>query len=132
MALAGFVAAMAGVCLVGTAFIGPAAGRSARVHNHGGLDWDRPEFGRFGAFSSGMFGLWPVYGRAEGYDFGIIDRPSSVVGAAEEPGPSPSASETNGQRTTDNEQLPRTTDNGQKTRRTPSSRPTSRRRRSSC
>ena len=74
MVIAGLAAGMAGFCLVGTAFIGPAAGRSVRVFNHGGLDWDRPEFGRFGAFSGGMFGLWPVYCRAEGYDFDVVDR----------------------------------------------------------
>ena len=66
-------AAMAGVCLVGTGLIGPAAGRSIRVHNYGGLDWDRPVYGKFGAFSGGMFGLLPVYCRAEGYDFDVIE-----------------------------------------------------------
>ncbi len=66
---------MAGVCLVGTALIGPAAGRSIRVYNRGGLDWERPVFGQFGAFSGGMFGLFPVYCRAEGYDFDVIDKP---------------------------------------------------------
>jgi hypothetical protein len=74
IALSGFAAALAGVCLVGTAFIEPAARRSVRVFNSGGLDWDRPVFGQFGAFSSGMFGLWPVYCRAEGYDFEVIDK----------------------------------------------------------
>lgn len=65
---------MAGVCLVGTALISPAAGRTILVHNRGGLDWDRPVFGRFGVFSGGMFGLLPVYCRAEGYDFDVIDK----------------------------------------------------------
>jgi hypothetical protein len=88
---AGLVAALAGVCLVGTAFIGPAAGRSVRVVNSGGLDWERPVFGQFGAFSGGMFGLWPVYCRAEGYDFSVVRGPSSVVRGSltrtSEPGP---------------------------------------------
>ncbi len=66
-------AALAGICLVGTGLIGPAAGRSIRVHNYGSLDWDRPVFGQFGAFSSGMFGLLPVYCRAEGYEFDVIE-----------------------------------------------------------
>ncbi len=66
-------AALAGVCLVGTGLIGSAAGRSIRVHNYGGLDWDRPVYGQFGAFSSGMFGLLPVYCRAEGYDFDVTE-----------------------------------------------------------
>ncbi len=66
-------AAFAGVCLVGTGCIEPRAARTIRVHNRGGLDWERPAFGRFGAFSGGMFGTWPVYCRAEGYDFGVID-----------------------------------------------------------
>ncbi len=66
-------AALAGVCLVGTGLIGPAAGRSIRVHNYGGLDWDRPVYGQFGVFRGGMFGLLPVYCRAEGYDFDVIE-----------------------------------------------------------
>ena len=68
------VAALAGVCSVGTSLIGHAESRRIVVHNRGGLDWDRPVFGRFGTFSGGMFGLLPVYCRAEGYDFGIIDK----------------------------------------------------------
>jgi hypothetical protein len=78
------VAALAGLCLVGTALIGPPARRSILVHNHGGLDWDRPVSGRFGAFSAGMFGLLPVYSRAEGYDFRVIEhaRASSPAEAA--------------------------------------------------
>ncbi len=79
MAVAGAAAALAGVCLVGTAYIGPAAGRSVRVYNRGGLDWERPVFGRFGGFSGGMFGLWPVYSRAEGYDFSVVCGLWSVV-----------------------------------------------------
>ena len=70
---------LAGVCLTGTALVGPAAGRSILVHNRGGLDWDRPVFGRFGVFSGGMFGLLPVYCRAEGYDFGVIDHTEKSV-----------------------------------------------------
>ncbi len=64
---------VAGVCLVGTGLFGPPSGRVIRVHNYGGLDWERPVFGQFGAFSGGMFGLFPVYCRAEGYDFGVIE-----------------------------------------------------------
>ncbi|MFI5454081.1 MAG: DUF4350 domain-containing protein [Isosphaerales bacterium] len=75
---AGIAAALAGVCLVGTAYIQPAAGRSVRVYNNGGLDWDRPVYGRFGAFSGGMFGTWPVYSRAEGYDFDVIDKAANT------------------------------------------------------
>ncbi len=77
---AGVAAMLAGVCLVGTAYIGPAAGRSVRVYNRGGLDWERPVFGQFGAFSGGMFGLLPVYCRAEGYDFEVIDQAASTSG----------------------------------------------------
>ncbi len=73
-AVACLAAALAGVCLVGTAFLGSPAGRSIRVYNRGGLDWERPVYGQFGAFSGGMFGLWPVYCRAEGYDFDVIDK----------------------------------------------------------
>lgn len=70
-----FLAAMfAGVCLVGISLLGPIAGKTILVHNRGGLDWDRPVFGKFGAFSGGMFGLLPVYCRAEGYKFDIIDK----------------------------------------------------------
>ena len=78
LAIAGFAAVFAGVCLVGTGMIGPAGGRSIRVHNYGGLDWERPVFGQFGAFSGGMFGLLPVYCRAEGYDFDVIDHEEST------------------------------------------------------
>lgn len=74
LAAACLAAGFAGVCLVGTALIGPAAGKSILVHNRGGLDWDRPVFGRFGVFSGGMFGQLPVYCRAEGYEFGVIDK----------------------------------------------------------
>ncbi len=76
---------LAGVCLSGTGLVGPSAGRSIRVHNYGGLDWDRPVFGKFGIFSSGMFGQWPVYCRAEGYDFDVIEH-SQESGPATTPG----------------------------------------------
>ncbi len=79
LAAAGITSALAGVCLIGTGLVGSAAGRSIRVHNYGGLDWERPEFGRFGAFSGGMFGLLPVYCIAEGYDFAVIDHAGAVV-----------------------------------------------------
>ncbi len=79
-----FAAAFAGVCLVGTGAIGPPTARTIRVHNRGGLDWDRPVFGRFGAFTGGMFGTWPVYCRAEGYDFGVVDE--NTVEAVDLPG----------------------------------------------
>jgi hypothetical protein len=74
LAAACLATALAGVCLAGTALIGPAAGRSILIHNRGGLDWDRPVFGRFGVFSGGMFGLLPVYCKAEGYAFDVIDK----------------------------------------------------------
>jgi hypothetical protein len=69
---------LSGVCLVGTALIGPASGRLIRVHNYGGLDWDRPVFGQFGAFSGGMFGLLPLYCRAEGYEFDVIEHTQEI------------------------------------------------------
>ncbi len=74
---------------LGTASIGPFnylqnAHRSIVVYNRGGLDWDRPIYGKFGGFSGGMFGLLPVYARAEGYSFSIIDKdtiePSDLKG----------------------------------------------------
>ncbi len=70
---AGVPAALAGLCLVGTTPFGPASTRSIRVHNYGGLDWELPVFGRFGSFSAGMFGLLPIYCRADGHDFDVID-----------------------------------------------------------
>jgi hypothetical protein len=74
LAAACLAASLAGVCLAGTSLLDPAAGRTILVYNHGGLDWDRPVFGRFGVFSGGMFGLLPVYCRAVGYDFAVIDK----------------------------------------------------------
>lgn len=50
------------------------ANQSILVHNRGGLDWERPVFGKFGAFSGGMFGLLPVYARANGYRFEVLDQ----------------------------------------------------------
>lgn len=35
-------------------------GKSVLFFNEGGLDWARPQFGRYGTFSSGMFGFWPL------------------------------------------------------------------------
>ena len=58
-----------------------------RVLNEGGLDWDRPVFGRFGGFSGGMFGLLPVYCRAEGYDFDVIDHTTQTPTDGEQSGP---------------------------------------------
>jgi hypothetical protein len=83
----GAAAALAGACLAGTGYVGPAAGRSVRVLNEGGLDWDRPVFGRFGGFSGGMFGLLPVYCRAEGYDFDVIDHITQTPTGGEPSGP---------------------------------------------
>ena len=62
-----------GSTLVGAVFPSIPAERNILVHNRGGLDWDRPVFGKFGAFSGGMFGLLPVYARANGYRFEILD-----------------------------------------------------------
>ncbi|MBL8695226.1 MAG: hypothetical protein JNJ88_14125 [Planctomycetes bacterium] len=45
-----------------------------RVFNRGGLDWDRPQYGRFGGFTGGMFGLLPQYVKSAGFDFDVIDR----------------------------------------------------------
>jgi hypothetical protein len=81
LAVAGCAMAAAGVCLTGTGLIGPPSGLSIRVHNFGGLDWDRLEFGKFGPFSGGMFGLLPVYCRADGYDFGVIEHSRAIVAA---------------------------------------------------
>ena len=67
-------ATSAGVCLVGTAAIGSPEGRSIVVDNRGGLDWERPVFGRFGIFNGGMFGLLPVYCRADGFKFEVIEK----------------------------------------------------------
>jgi hypothetical protein len=63
-----------GIALVGVVLPGSAPKRAVLVHNRGGLDWDRPVFGKFGVFSGGMFGLFPVYARTEGYRFDILDR----------------------------------------------------------
>ena len=74
---------------MGTGYLGPADGRTVRVLNEGGLDWDRPVFGRFGGFSGGMFGLLPVYCRAEGYDFDVIDHHTRAPGVGEASVPTP-------------------------------------------
>jgi hypothetical protein len=74
LAVACLTAVSSGVCLTGAALIGPARAKSISVHNYGGLDWDRPVFGRFGGFSGGMFGLLPVYCRAEGFQFDVLDK----------------------------------------------------------
>lgn len=54
--------------LVGAAWSPAAADlpRSVRFLNEGGLDWHRPRFGDYGAFSGGMFGLLPVSLEAAG------------------------------------------------------------------
>ncbi len=85
LGVACLAATLAGICLAGTSLLGPNVGRRVLVHNRGGLDWDRPVFGRFGVFNGGMFGLLPAYCRAEGYDFGVIDKdsvgPDDLAGA---------------------------------------------------
>ena len=68
------VALLVGVTLVGVVIPSSRARRTILVHNRGGLDWDRPVFGKFGPFNSGMFGLLPVYLRANGYSFEVLDR----------------------------------------------------------
>jgi hypothetical protein len=67
------------VTLVGVVSPGNPAKRAILVHNQGGLDWDRPVFGRFGIFSGGMFGLLPVYAQANGYRFKTLDRDSIMA-----------------------------------------------------
>jgi hypothetical protein len=47
--------------------------RSVLVYNRGGFDWERPVFGNFGGFSSGMFGLLPLYLRHEGWSVNVLD-----------------------------------------------------------
>jgi hypothetical protein len=80
----GLASLVIGTTLVGV--VGPAASanKSLLVHNRGGLDWDRPVFGKFGSFSGGMFGLFPVYARANGYRFEVLDkdtiRPGDLAG----------------------------------------------------
>jgi len=115
LAAAGMAAALAGVCVVGTGLIAPAAGRSIRVHNHGGLDWDRPVFGQFGAFSGGMFGLLPVYCRAEGYDFDVIGHTQEdPSGNTRRPtyGSGPAPARANATLTKGHQGLPRTSKGG--------------------
>lgn len=75
LSMCGCVASLLiGMTLVGAIFRGGPAKPSILVHNRGGLDWDRPVFGEFGQFSGGMFGLLPVYARANGYRFEIHDQ----------------------------------------------------------
>jgi hypothetical protein len=77
--IACLLSVLAGVCLTGTGLVASAPRGVIRVHNFGGLDWERPVFGQFGAFSTGMFGLLPVYCRAEGYDFGVIEHTQAIA-----------------------------------------------------
>jgi hypothetical protein len=51
------------------------------VVNEGGLDWERPRFGKFDAFDGGMFGLLPFYLRASG--FSIATAQGEVPSAGE-------------------------------------------------
>lgn len=68
------VAGITGVISAGGLVVLEPANPTILVHNRGGLDWERPVFGRFGLFSSGMFGLLPVYARANGFDFNVLDK----------------------------------------------------------
>ncbi|MFO0980836.1 MAG: hypothetical protein U1E76_03640 [Planctomycetota bacterium] len=45
------------------------------VVNHGGLDWERPRFGKFGQFDGGMFGLLPLYLGTIGCRVHVTDAP---------------------------------------------------------
>jgi len=65
------VALLSGVTLSGTAGIGKANSPRVLVHNRGGLDWDRPTFENR---DGGMFGLLPVYARANGIEFNVLDK----------------------------------------------------------
>lgn len=53
--------------------------RRLAVLNVGGLDWDRPNIEKLGAFSGGMFGLLPLYLRDTGWQV-------EAIGADELPG----------------------------------------------
>ena len=66
----------AGVVSSGGPLVLEPPNRSILVHNRGGLDWKRPVFGKFGSFSSGMFGLLPVYARENGFEFDVLDKDS--------------------------------------------------------
>ena len=74
MASVGIVSLLVGLTLVGVVNSWSPSPGSILVHNRGGLDWDRPVFGKFGAFSGGMFGLLPVYARGNGYRFEVLDK----------------------------------------------------------
>ncbi len=47
--------------------------RTIRVHNRGGLDWDGRSSADLAPLPAACSARWPVYCRAEGYDFGVID-----------------------------------------------------------
>ena len=49
------------------------ARRSVAFLNAGGLDWDRPQVEEIGSFSSGMFGLLPVYLERQGWEVSTVD-----------------------------------------------------------
>lgn len=44
------------------------------VMNRGGFDWRRPQFGQFGSFSGGMFGLLPEELRGRGLEVDVLER----------------------------------------------------------
>lgn len=73
LAVALLMAVFCGVVAAGGLLMLEPANRRILVHNRGGLDWERPVFGKFGSFSGGMFGLLPVYSRANGFEFEILD-----------------------------------------------------------
>jgi len=51
---------------------GKEPGRRMLVYGRGYLDWKVPQFGEYGPFSGGMFGLMPKYLALEGYQVSII------------------------------------------------------------
>lgn len=66
---------LAGAIASGVSPVGiPRDQHRIRVFNRGGLDWDRPQYGRFGGFTGGMFGLLPQYVKSAGFDLDVIDR----------------------------------------------------------
>lgn len=46
--------------------------KTIHVYNHGGFDWEVPNLGKFGGFSSGMFGLLPYYLAHSGFTVNLI------------------------------------------------------------
>ena len=48
-------------------------GKRILVYEKGYLDWKVPEFGRYGAFSGGMFGFMPKYLALEGFEVSTFD-----------------------------------------------------------